>query len=208
MSTPAPADTRSRPSRRREEILAATVRYVAEHNASDLSLRPLATEIGSSPRVLLYLFGSKEQLVREVLAVGRAGQLALLERCEAEGGDARESLELLWEWLTKPEHRGALRLFFEGYVRALDGSGPWLDFDTASLEQWLPPLERTLNGTGANPTVVLAVLRGLLLDLLADSGEDESRGGSKGEGGSKDRGGNHTARVHAAWHTFLDTTLG
>ncbi|MFF3002313.1 TetR/AcrR family transcriptional regulator [Kitasatospora sp. NPDC057940] len=213
MSTPAPADTRSRPSRRREEILAATVRYVAEHNASDLSLRPLAAEIGSSPRVLLYLFGSKEQLVREVLAVGRAGQLALLERCEAEGGDARESLELLWEWLTKPEHRGALRLFFEGYVRALDGSGPWLGFGTASLEEWLPPLERALDGTGANPTVVLAVLRGLLLDLLADSGEDG--GGSKGGGGSgsggevgNDSGGNHAARVHAAWHAFLDTTLG
>ncbi|MFD0398553.1 TetR/AcrR family transcriptional regulator [Kitasatospora sp. NPDC127121] len=209
MSTPTPADARSRPSRRREEILAATVRYVAEHNVSDLSLRPLAAEIGSSPRVLLYLFGSKEQLVREVLAVGRAEQLALLERCEAEGGDARETLELLWEWLTKPEHRGALHLFFEGYVRAFGGSGPWLDFGTASLDEWLPPLERVLDGTGANPTVVLAVLRGLLLDLLADGGGggSGSRDGD-GDGDGDEGGGNHAARVHAAWHAFLDTTLG
>ncbi|MFJ7276809.1 TetR/AcrR family transcriptional regulator [Kitasatospora sp. NPDC098663] len=207
MSTPDPADARSRPSRRREEILAATVRYVAEHNVSDLSLRPLAAEIGSSPRVLLYLFGSKEQLVREVLAVGRAEQLALLERCEAEGGDARETLELLWEWLTKPEHRGALRLFFEGYVRAFGGSGPWLDFGTASLEEWLPPLERALDSTGANPTVVLAVLRGLLLDLLADGGGSGGGSGNGNEDGD-DGGGNHAARVHAAWHAFLDATLG
>ncbi|MFH8386373.1 TetR/AcrR family transcriptional regulator [Kitasatospora sp. NPDC018058] len=194
MSTP--ANAASRPSPRREEILAATVRYVAEHNVSDLSLRPLAARIGSSPRVLLYLFGSKEQLVREVLAVGRAEQLALLERCEVEGGSARETLELLWEWLTRPERRGALRLFFEGYVRAFDRREPWLDFGTASLEEWLPPLERVLEGTGANATVVLAVLRGLLLDLLAD-----------GDGGDGDGDGRHAGRVHAAWRDFLDATL-
>ncbi|MFE6049248.1 TetR/AcrR family transcriptional regulator [Kitasatospora sp. NPDC056446] len=202
MTAPTPADARSRPSPRREEILAATVRYVAEHNVSDLSLRPLAAEIGSSPRVLLYLFGSKEQLVREVLAAGRAEQLALLERSEAEGGDARETLELLWEWLTKPDHRGALRLFFEGYVRAFGHSGPWLDFGTASLDEWLPPLGRVLAGTGANPTVVLAVLRGLLLDLLAEDGDGGN--GGVGEEGSEI----HGARVHAAWHAFLDATLG
>ncbi|SOB88442.1 TetR/AcrR family transcriptional regulator [Streptomyces sp. 1331.2] len=188
----APANAPTRPSSpRREEILAATVRYVAEHNVSDLSLRPLAAEIGSSPRVLLYLFGSKEQLVREVLAVGRAEQLALLEQSEAEGGNARETLELLWTWLTKPERRGALRLFFEGYVRALGHSGPWQDFGTTSLDEWLPPLRRVLTGTGANPTVVLAVLRGLLLDLLADDTEE----------------GIHTERVHTAWHAFLDAAL-
>ncbi|RKT09552.1 TetR family transcriptional regulator [Streptomyces sp. 1114.5] len=186
------ANAPTRPSSpRREEILAATVRYVAEHNVSDLSLRPLAAEIGSSPRVLLYLFGSKEQLVREVLAVGRAEQLALLEQSEAEGGNARETLELLWTWLTKPERRGALRLFFEGYVRALGHSGPWQDFGTTSLDEWLPALRRVLTGTGANPTVVLAVLRGLLLDLLADDTEE----------------GIHTERVHTAWHAFLDAAL-
>ncbi|MFI9363158.1 TetR/AcrR family transcriptional regulator [Kitasatospora sp. NPDC053057] len=192
MSIPANVPSRPsprRPSMRREDLLAATLRYVAEHNVSDLSLRPLAAEIGSSPRVLLYLFGSKEGLVREVLAVGRTEQLALLERSEAEGGSARETLELLWEWLTDPSHRGALRLFFEGYVRAFDRSEPWRDFGTASLEEWLPPLGRVLEGTGANATVVLAVLRGLLLDLLA--GEEDT----------------HAERIHTAWHAFLDATL-
>lgn len=175
---------------RREDLLAATVRYVAEHNVSDLSLRPLAAEIGTSPRVLLYLFGSKEQLVRDVLAVGRAEQLALLERSEEAGGSARETLELLWAWVADPEHRGALRLFFEGYVRAFGHAEPWRDFGTASLDEWLPPLARVLDGTGANATVVLAVLRGLLLDLLA--AEDDA----------------NAARVQAAWRDFLDATLG
>ncbi|WP_188298415.1 TetR/AcrR family transcriptional regulator [Streptomyces sp. CBMA156] len=206
---PDSANAPSRPSPRREEILAATVRYVAEHNVSDLSLRPLAAGIGSSPRVLLYLFGSKEQLVREVLAVGRAEQLALLERSEAEGGSARETLELLWEWLTEPGHRGALRLFFEGYVRAFGHREPWLDFGTASLDEWLPPLGRVLDGSRADPTVVLAVLRGLLLDLLAADDADDGNTDGDGNGNShaphtSDR---HAERVHAAWRAFLDATL-
>ncbi|MFI2607566.1 TetR/AcrR family transcriptional regulator [Kitasatospora sp. NPDC018619] len=182
-------------------MLAATVRYVAEHNVSDLSLRPLAAGIGSSPRVLLYLFGSKEQLVREVLAAGRAEQLALLERSEAQGGCARETLELLWAWVTDPGRRGALRLFFEGYVRAFGHSEPWRDFGTASLEEWLPPLARVLDGTRADPTVVLAVLRGLLLDLLADDRAEDRTDGSPSSDDS------HAERVHAAWRTFLDATF-
>lgn len=176
-------------SPRRAEILAASVRYVAEHSLSDLSLRPLAAAVGSSPRVLLYLFGSKEQLIREVLAVGRTEQLALLERSAARGGSPRETLEVLWEWLTAPEHRSMLRLFFEGYVRGFDRSGPWEGFGAASLREWLPPLADVLRGTGADATLVLAVLRGLLLDLLADDAAP------------------HAPRVHAAWHAFLTATL-
>lgn len=175
----------ARPSARRREILAASVRYVAEHSLSDLSLRPLAAAVGSSPRVLLYLFGSKEGLIREVLAVGRAEQLALLERSAARGGSPRETLELLWEWLTAPEHRSMLRLFFEGYVRGFDRTGPWDDFGAASLREWLPPLTDVLAGTGVDATLVLAVLRGLLLDLLTAD----------------------TPRVQAAWHAFLTGAL-
>src|SRR5690349_1727196 len=67
-------------SPRRRELLAATRAYAAQNNLSDLSLRPLAAAIGSSPRVLLYLFGSKEGLIREVLAAGRTEQLALVEQ--------------------------------------------------------------------------------------------------------------------------------
>ncbi len=43
-----------------------------------MSLRPLAAAIGSSPRVLLYLFGSKEGLTRALLARARADELEAL----------------------------------------------------------------------------------------------------------------------------------
>ena len=43
--------------------------YVLEHGLEGLSLRPLAAALGTSPRMLLYDFESKERLVDEVLAV-------------------------------------------------------------------------------------------------------------------------------------------
>ncbi len=62
----APLDSPGSP--RRVELLACTLEYATRTNLSELSLRPLAAAIGSSPRVLIYLFGSKEGLLREVLA--------------------------------------------------------------------------------------------------------------------------------------------
>ncbi|MGC0415653.1 TetR/AcrR family transcriptional regulator [Embleya sp. AB8] len=176
-------------SARRDELLAASVTYVAEHGLADLSLRPLAQAIGSSPRVLLYLFGSKDGLVQEILNAGRAEQLTLIERADDHPGSARETLDHLWTWLMAPERRGALRLFFDGYVHSFNGEAPWSDFATRSLDEWLPPLSRVLADHNVPPTLVLAVLRGLLLDHVAASTPEDHR------------------RIHSAWTTFLDRTL-
>ncbi|WP_406278603.1 TetR/AcrR family transcriptional regulator [Embleya sp. NBC_00896] len=184
--TPESATAARPPSARRDELLAASVAYVAAHGLSELSLRPLAQAIGSSPRVLLYLFGSKEGLVRAILEVGRVEQFAMVERADGHPGGARETLDLLWGWLVAPERRGSLRLFFDGYVRQFEGEGPWEDFATASLREWLPPLERVLAGHPLPPTLVLAVLRGLLLDHLAGDTPE------------------HARRVQDAWTAFID----
>ncbi|MCF2530916.1 TetR/AcrR family transcriptional regulator [Yinghuangia soli] len=176
-------------SPRKRELLAATLAYAAENNLSDLSLRPLAAAIGSSPRVLLYLFGSKEGLIREVLAAARAEQLALVARADEEGGAPRAVLEHLWEWVTDPEHRTILRLFFEGYIRSSgDPEGPWAGLAAASVQDWLPLFETLLADRPLPPTLVLAALRGLLLDLLADPGA--------------------LPRVDAAWTALLDAAFG
>ena len=59
------------PSARRVELLERAYQYALSHGLGDMSLRPLAAAIGSSPRVLLFLFGSKDGLVRELLARAR-----------------------------------------------------------------------------------------------------------------------------------------
>lgn len=145
-------------SARRRELLERTFEYVAEHGVSDLSLRPLAAAIGSSPRVLLYLFGSKDGLVREILGLARERELAFAGQSPAP--------QAVWAWLADPAHAAVLRLWCEGYVRSLQGGEPWAGFAAQTVDDWL----ELLAGEAPDPvaaTLTLAVLRGLLLDVLA-----------------------------------------
>ena len=159
------SDDQPAPSARRVELLDAAYRHVLEHGLADVSLRPLAAAVGSSPRVLLFLFGSKDGLVRALLGRARADELAgLADARAAEGGHA--TVEAVWAWLVSPDHRALLRLWTEAYARSLvDRDGPWGDFAEQTVRDWL----RLLAGHGdeADRTLALAVLRGCLLDLLA-----------------------------------------
>lgn len=163
-------------SPRREELLELAYRYVLDHGLARMSLRPLASAIGSSPRVLLFLFGSKEGLVRALLGRARADELALLSDLSDSGdADLAAVAAQVWRWLVAEEHRPLLRLWVEGYARSLiDAEGPWAEFGRATVADWLDvlaaaqpvDLRDTPDGV-AERTLVLAVLRGSLLDLLA-----------------------------------------
>ncbi len=166
------------PSARQAELLEAAYRYALEHGLVDLSLRPLAAAIGSSPRVLLYLFASKEGLVRALLARARKDELDLLGRL---GGGVGRPLglvvvaERVWRWLAADEHCALLTLWVEAYSRSLvEPTGPWADFARTTVDDWLTVLAaaqpidvRDTDAGLAQRTVILAVLRGALLDLLA-----------------------------------------
>jgi AcrR family transcriptional regulator len=155
------------PSARRDELLELAYGYVLRNGMSGMSLRPLAEAIGSSPRVLLYLFGSKDGLVRALLGRSRSEELALLADVRAAGGGPAEVVERLWEWLAAPQRRDLLRLWVEGYARSLvEPDGPWSGFAAQSVRDWTDLLADVL-GPHDDPTAVLAVLRGALLDVLA-----------------------------------------
>ncbi|RRO15089.1 TetR/AcrR family transcriptional regulator [Saccharopolyspora rhizosphaerae] len=158
-------------SGRREELLAKLLAYSADHGLSEVSLRPLAAAVGSSPRMLLYFFGSKEGLVREVHRHARDVQLELLSEALAKQPDRIAALRALWRWLRDPAHHDVVRFFFESYARSLRG-GAWEGFGEASVREWLPRLRAALGGAEAEATLTLAALRGLVLDLLATGDAD------------------------------------
>jgi AcrR family transcriptional regulator len=162
-------------SARQQELLEAAYTWVLEWGWAGMSLRPLAEAIGSSPRVLLFLFGSKDGLVRALLARSRADQLAILD---AVGGAADLATvgARVWTWLVGPEHRALLRLWLEAYTRSVadTGDGPWAGFAARTVADWdalladhQPPAHRTTAAGAAERALLLAVLRGALLDLLA-----------------------------------------
>jgi AcrR family transcriptional regulator len=66
--------TRTASPEHRAELLEKVVDYILKHGIVDLSLRPQAAALRTSPRMLLYFFGSREQLLAEALTTGRARQ--------------------------------------------------------------------------------------------------------------------------------------
>lgn len=163
-------------SPRRDELLERAYAHALQNGIGGLSLRPLAKAIGSSPRVLLFLFESKDGLIRALLARARADELELLDRVRADGqADLAQTGAAVWRWLAADEHRGLLRLWTESYARSLvEDNGPWAGFARETVEDWLgllaqaqpPPRRRTPAGR-AERTLTLAILRGAMLDLLA-----------------------------------------
>lgn len=165
-------------SPRREELLEAAYHYVLQHGLVEMSLRPLSSAIGTSPRVLLFLFGSKEQLVRELLGRARADELVLVREqgSDPDGGPRLADVAgRLWDWMCRPENRPLLRLWVEAYARSLtEPAGPWEGFARDTVTDWLAILQQADDVDPARATAVLALLRGALLDLLATGDADRT----------------------------------
>jgi AcrR family transcriptional regulator len=118
--------------------------------------------------VLLFLFGSKDGLVRALLDRARSDELEALDRARASTSSAAAA-EAVWRWLAAPEHRNLLKLWTDAYARSLtEPDGPWGKFAAQTVQDWLAVLAGTHRGRDAvGDTLLLAVLRGALLDLLA-----------------------------------------
>src|SRR5690348_16226025 len=56
---------------KRRDLLNGVLQYIAVHGLGELSLRPLAAELGTSARMLVYYFGSKEDMLIQALQAYR-----------------------------------------------------------------------------------------------------------------------------------------
>jgi len=88
--------------------------------------------------------------------------------------DPAGELRRTWQLLTHPGLAGRQRLFFECYVRALHGQAPFSRLLPGAVNDWVLALSATDVSRGfpvrearARSRAILALLRGLLLDLLA-----------------------------------------
>ncbi len=162
--------------RRRQELLDDVARYILRDGLADLSLRPLARELGTSPRMLLYHFGTKEELVSEALRQLRVWQQEAAVAWSPDDGtlDLPALLQRAWTLLSAEDARPFLRLFFEVYGLSLQDPDRYPGFLDHVVVDWLGFLEGRLRRAGATratarreATLLLAAQRGLLLDLLA-----------------------------------------
>ena len=169
---PAP---RPRGEAARRRLLGAVIGHFVADGLADQSLRSIAEAVGTSHRMLLYHFGSKDGLLLEVVREVEARTEALFETIgEASGDRVDEIIRRTWAYVADPAVAGFERLFFALYGRALQGDEAVLPLLTDDVEHWLranaalPAMAGVpANVARAHSRLGLAVTRGLLLDLLA-----------------------------------------
>jgi AcrR family transcriptional regulator len=160
---------------RHAKLLDEVADYILSNGLADLSLRPLATAIGTSPRMLLYFFDSKERLIAQALAHIRTREQLDFRRAVSRSSSADRKGLLLREWesWSSPRREKYLRLFFEVYGLALQNRERFPGFLEGAVGEWLPLVERAFavavarEHAQALATWALASVRGLQLDLLA-----------------------------------------
>jgi AcrR family transcriptional regulator len=165
----------------KETLLGQVVDHFVADGLGDLSLRKIAAAIGTSHRMLIYHFGSKSSLLVEVVrAVEARSQAQLRQFAAGAAADAADTYDTddvirhMWRYVAEPAQGDFERLFFALYGRALQGDEEIRPLLRESITNWLDSNEAVAVLQGVPPQVArtharlgLAVVRGLLLDLLA-----------------------------------------
>ncbi|MDA8040063.1 MAG: TetR/AcrR family transcriptional regulator [Actinomycetota bacterium] len=161
-------------SQAKDRLLHAAVEHALDRGIVDLSLREIAAAIGTSHRMLIYHFGSREGLLVAVVREVERRERERLGTAPLSVADARRR----WDHLADPSLRAQERLFFEIYAHALLGRPGTKGFLDEAVEGWISPVRVLLIDAGIDAGIDeddaeglarlgLAVTRGLLLDLLA-----------------------------------------
>jgi AcrR family transcriptional regulator len=163
---------RPRDAARRAELLDQTIHYAAQHGIASLSLRPLATALGTSSRMLVHYFGTKEALIGQALAAARPDIPAVLAAHARAGHSPARMAERLWRDLTTGgEQEPRTRLLLEVMALALTQPQQYRQYAVDAVRAWLDPLSDALHAAGltaraarTRATMLVSGLRGLALD--------------------------------------------
>jgi AcrR family transcriptional regulator len=169
----------------KERLLDACTDHALAHGLPD-RLALLSAATGASSRMLLYHFGTRDGLLRAVLERARERQVEAFTAVMRLRADEPypATLARAWSVMSGPEGLPYLRVFRRLHDDA--GEPHWPGFRRIATTDWLGVLEEGMRSLGRPElaTVVLAVIRGLLMDLDATGDE---------------------ARTERAFHDFLQT---
>src|SRR6202041_3519303 len=154
--------------KRPEQLREAILEYLIEHGISHLSLRPLAKAVGTSPRVLLYYFGSREKMLAMLFEDIRQQQRKKYGGTWA--ATLGEACRAAWADFMNTGAEKHFRLYFEAYGLALRNPELYQDFLDSTIEDWLNAIGRPLSADGSDQSearalasVILAGMRGFML---------------------------------------------
>ena len=151
---------------RRGQLLDTLVDEFAAGGVGGRSLRDVAAAVGTSHRMLLHHFGSRDGLLVAIVEEVERRQMTVLPDLPS---DPAGHFAAMWADVRRPELRQFERLFFECYARAANAEQPFDRMIPGAVDDWLK-----LTAGLAEPAAArlgLAVIRGLLLDLVATNDE-------------------------------------
>ena len=137
-------------SSRRDDLLGQIVDHLADSSLAELSFRTLAQSLGVSTYSLVYHFGSREQLIAEIVRAISERQKSAEPVSDDPGIDLHlAQIRAAFDWQLQPENIKLQRLEFEAAtIEALDPDNHTYTRNTFGF--WTQRTERTLLALGLN----------------------------------------------------------
>lgn len=156
---------------KRADLLAGVVEYIAEHGLGDLSLRPLAAELGTSSRMLIHYFTTKEELLVQALTTQRP-DIAAIFAGVTDAAALRERLGAFCSVNIAGEATTSVRVLLQVLGAACAPGSPYGEYANAAIATFIGTLTdalrrlETVDDPEAVATLLVSGLRGIIQDRL------------------------------------------
>lgn len=157
-------------SSRKTELRDAALLYLLEHGLAGVSLRPMALQLGTSPRILMFHFKSKDGLLQEVMEeLNSRLRLSFLKLSKSSRRRVAP-LKRFWLWAVDKKNFPYLRLLYETQIVAARNPKEYGRYLIKASEDWQALAFQTLSDSLRSPaiaTLCIAVFDGLMLEMIS-----------------------------------------
>jgi AcrR family transcriptional regulator len=166
---------------KREELLATAAAVLARTGLVDTSLRSLAAEIGTSARMLVYYFGSKEQLILDVMNRQQRAAIPNTDDVELPVSVAAHRQWCFEDWhaCTRGERSDSLRVVLQVFGAACGRDSPYRTYtwETLSLltrnsQARLEALGMPIHVAETRSRIALAAFQGFIIEYFTADDPD------------------------------------
>ncbi|MEM9925928.1 MAG: TetR/AcrR family transcriptional regulator [Cyanobacteria bacterium P01_D01_bin.50] len=171
---------------KKEELLEQCLAAAIQLGALDSSINTIAKRVGTSGRMLVYHFGSKQELERQLIGLLETRlreKLWSFQSMSVEEVDClAKPLLKMWSHLTSAQMHGLLKLTMELNQRAIQGDSETQGFLERESQQWVDSLY-SLTNNKSTALSLFHLFQGAILDFLttgnAERGEESIKAFSK-----------------------------
>lgn len=153
------------------EMLPAIVEIFRKRGPQSFALGAIAEELGTSSRMLIYHFGSRDELLGRVIKLVRQDTISYLEDPPPNGID--EAIEKWWSYYVYEGHLSDMQLFFHISARRAEEPSRYVDFASTAVDGWVHFFARAIEKEGKSEEfsrtlgrVIIGSMRGIIVDYL------------------------------------------